>query len=487
MRVLLIHPSAGYYTSGLSVPLGLLSIGTYLQQSGHEVKIYDRCMDTAKLRKVVKAFSPEIVGVSVMSSRGLKDAVKVSKYLKKNGLTVVWGGQLPSLQIELVLRSAYVDIVSFGEGEETWAELLDRIQTGDLANVRGIAYKKDGQIITNPCRPFTDLAKIPASDWSLLDVPKYLQPYFGYKKMMYICSSKGCPARCAFCVNVNFHKSTYRKRPTQVVLQEIRYLIENYGMDSVYFSDELWCLKREQAREFCQSILDAGLHFYWGVDTRIDLLEEEDYRLMYKAGCRWMFFGIECGSEEMRRRVHKCYDPEKVKPTIALLNEIGITTITSFIVGFPDETEENLRDTARLIRDIHSGLTPIFHFSPIPGTEFYEYLVKEGRYHVPEKLEDLIGTVSTISLGTNYSCVTDRELKVVKNWFVWKSFTRKNAINNGKAFEFAKTTIKDGLHTISTKGVVSFFVNGFVALNEFLYIFYYAHMFPKIRKKYELE
>ena len=487
MRVLLVFPSTGYYTSGLATPLGLLSIGTYLEQFGHEVMLYDRCMDTTKMKKVFHAFSPEIVGISLMSSRGLKDAFKISKYAKDRGLPVIWGGQLPSLQIDLVLQSPYVDMVSFGEGEETWAELLECLDTGDFSDVLGLAYKKEGKIITNPCRPFMDLAKLPATDWSLIDVSKYTQPYLANKKMMYVCSSKGCPARCAFCVNVNFHKSTYRKRPTEIVLQEIRYLIEHYGVDSIYFSDELWSLTRSDAREFCQRILDEGLQFHWGVDTRIDLLREEDYRLMYQAGCRWLLFGIECGSEEMRRRVHKNINYDKVNPTLDLLNEIGFTTITSFIVGFPDETKEQLQDTINMIKNIHSGLTPIFHFWPIPGTELYNYLVQQGRYHAPEKIEDLFGSVATINLGTNYSCVTDRELKVIKNWFVWKSFTSKNAINNGKSFEFAKSTIKDGLRAISTKGIISFFVNGFAALNEFLYIFYYAHRYPEIRKKYDLQ
>lgn len=486
MRVLLVYPSAGYYNSGISTPLGLLSIGTYLEQFGHEVRLYDRCIERVKLKKVLEDFSPQIVGVSVMSSRALKDAARVSQTCKDRGLPVVWGGQLPSLQIELVLRSGYVDMVSFGEGEETWAELLDRYETGDFSEIKGLAYKKDGEIVTNLCRPFTDLSILPPTDWSLIDVPKYMIPYLGNKRMMYICSSKGCPARCAFCVNVNFHKSTFRKRPTATVLQEIRYLIEHYGLDSVYFSDEVWRLKREDAREFCQSILDAGLQFHWGTDTRIDLFTEDDYRLMYKAGCRWLLFGVETGSEDMQRRVHKNFDYAKVKPTLTFLNGIGITTVTSFIVGFPDETEDQLRDTVRMIQDIPAGLAPVFHFSPIPGTEFYNELVNDGRYRAPEKLEDLFNFVSTHNVGTNYSRVPDRDLKVIRSRLNWKSLTRKDAVNNGKSFEFIKDTVEDGLRSISAKGAVSFFVDGFTALREFLQVVYYAYRYPDIRKKYDL-
>ena len=482
----MINPSTGYYTRTMFTPLGLLSIGTYLQQYGHTVRIYDRCVDNTKLNKVVNDFSPEIVGVSVMSSRGLKDAVRISKKLKEYGLTVVWGGQLPSLQTELVLKNDYVDIVSVGEGEVTWRELLECSSPEDYAHVLGIAYKKDGKIVCTPCRPFLDLATLPTTDWSLIDVPKYMQTYLGYHKMMYLYSSKGCPGNCAFCVNVNFHKSTYRKRPNDVVIEEIKYLIEHFGLEGFYFSDELWCVKRSDVRDFCTRVLDEGLQIRWGIDLRIGMYTEEDFRLMYQAGCRWIFFGIESGSKEMIRCIHKRFDYDQVKPIIKMLNGIGYTTIASFILGFPDETEDQLRDTVRLINEIDANLIPIWHFTPIPGTELYEKLVKEGRYREPEKLEDLFSVVATESIGTNYSCVPDRDLKVIRSWYHWKSFTNKNAIRNGKSFEFAKETIVSGLRSISMKGFVSFFVNGFLALNEFLYVFYYAHMFPDIRKKYDL-
>ncbi len=477
MNVLLINPSVGYYDRTMSTPLGLLSIGTYLKYHGHEVMIYDRCVNSDKLNKVFYHFSPDIVGLSVMSSRGLKDAISISKELKKTGTTIVWGGQLPTMQMELVIPNDYVDIVSFGEGEETWLELLEHIiDNKDLSDILGIAYKKDGKIITNPCRPFSDLSKFPATDWSLVDVSKYMQQYLGCKKMMYLYSSKGCPGRCAFCPNVNYHKSTHRDRPNEQVINEIKFLMDNYGLDGVYFSDEVWRIKRSELVDFCNRIKAQGLQdrFQWGVDLRVGLFNEEDYKLMYSAGCRWIFFGIESGSREMHRRIHKNIDFDKIKPTVKMLNEMGFTTMASFIVGFPDETYEELHDTTRMINTLSLGLTPIFHFTPLPGTEFYDQLVREGRYKLPQKLEDLLGIIATESMGTNYSLVPNRELKVIRCWYHWKSFTNKTAIRESKPFEFAKQTIISGLKSISMKGPISFIINGFSALNEFLYVFYYS-------------
>ena len=488
MKILLINPSVGYYTRALSNPLGLLSIGTYLKQAGHEVKIYDRCVDKTKIEKVLKDFDPQIVGVSVMSSRGLKDAIKISKQLKSLKKTVVWGGQLPSMQMELVLESDYVDMVSFGEGEETWKELVDCLENNkDYTGVKGIAYKRGNEIVRNACREFSDLKDMPVSDWSLLDVPKYMQTYLGCNRMMYIYSSKGCPCRCAFCSNVNFHKSTHRKRPNEYVIEEIKYLIENHDLDGVFFSDELWCIKKSDVYDFCKRVKDNGLDFHWGVQLRIGMLDEEDFRLMYDAGCRWIFFGVESGSDEMLKSIHKNINKSAIKPTMDILKKIGITSICSFIIGFPDETVEQLRDTVELIDSIDANLTPIYHFTPLPGTELYDQMIEQKRYKGAETLESLSKVIATESVGKNLSSVPNRDLRVIRSWYHWKGFTNKNAYTSGKSFEFAKQTILSGLHAISLKGPVNFLVNGFSALYEFIYVLWYSHAYPDIIKKYNLK
>ncbi len=488
MKILFINPSVGYYTRALSNPLGLLSIGTYLKQHGHEIKIYDRCVDKTKLQKVLRDFKPEIVGVSVMSSRGLKDAIKVSEAVRRSGCPVVWGGQLPSMQTELVLKSGYVDMVSFGEGEETWLELVSCMEKNrDYSDIKGLAYRDGDTIKRNECRPFSDLRDMPVSDWSLLDVPKYMQSYLGCNRMMYIYSSKGCPCRCAFCSNVNFHKSTHRKRPNEYVIAEIKYLIDNFGLDGVFFSDELWCLKKSDMQDFCNRIHENKLDFHWGVQLRIGMFDEDDYRTMYEAGCRWIFFGVESGSDEMLKAIHKNIDKEAIKPTMDVLREIGITSICSFIIGFPDETAEQLKDTVELIEKTNSNLTPIYHFTPLPGTELYDKMVSADRYESVTNLEDLAKVIATESVGKNLSAVPDRDLRVIRSWFHWKGFTKKNAYTTGKSFEFAKQTILSGLHAISLKGPVSFLVNGFSALYEFLYVLWYSHAYPDIIKKYNLK
>ena len=129
----------------------------------------------------------------------------------------------------------------------------------------------------------------------------------------------------------------------------------------------------------------------------------------------------------------------------------------------------------------------MFHFTPLPGTELYNKVVADGSYHPPKHLKDMGKVVATEHIGQNLSAVPDVDLKVIRSWYMWKSFSNKGALQEHGAFEFAKETIINGLHSISLKGPVSFFIDGFKALNEFLYVLWYSHAYPKLIKKYGLD
>lgn len=488
MRILLVNPSTGYYTRALFNPLGLLAIGSYLKSLGHEVRLLDRCVERVRFGQFLSEYKPDLVGVSVMSSRGLKDAIRVSKTAKDAGLFVVWGGAMPSMQADLVLKEPFVDVIAVGEGEYTFRELLEVVEgKRELDSVLGVAFRKDGKIVRTPDRPFIDLAELPPTDYSLIQVEKYLQPYLGCERLMYIYSSKGCPCRCAFCSNPYFHKSTHRKRPNAVVIEEIKYLIDNYNMDGVYFSDELWSANRREMLDFCERVKAEKLQFHWIIQTRVGLFSKEDFRIMYDAGCRGAFFGVESGSPEMLRRIHKSIPYDRIIPTFEEIRHIGITTIASFIIGYPDETEEQLRETISLVQALSANLTPVYHFTPLPGTELYAQVVSEGRYRTPKTLRELSRVIATESVGQNLSAVPTVDLRVIRSRLHWQSFASKNAIENQKPFEFAKDTVLSGLRAISQKGPLFFLIDGFKAFCEFVYVFWYAHFYPGIRKKYGLK
>lgn len=487
MRVLLVNPSTGYYTRTIFNPLGLVAIGSYLRSIGHEVMLEDRCVHKENMNTIIKHFQPDMVGLSLMSSRVLKDALKVSKAAKKHGLYVSWGGAMASMHPDLLLGNDCIDSVIFSEGEYTFRDMLEALEgKRSFSSVQGLIFKENGNIIHNEPRPFADLGEFPASDYSLIKVEKYVQPYLGSKRMMYVYSSKGCPCHCAFCPNSYYHHSCHRKRPNEIVLQDIRFLVENYGVDGIYFSDELWVTKKSDMLDFCARVKELGLHFYWGIQARVGMFDEHDFQIMYDAGCRWAFFGIESGSRSRSDKIHKNIDFDKIVPTFRILRKLGITTVASFIIGFPEETQEELKQTCELILQVDANLTPVYHFTPLPGTELYRELVADGKYKPIRTMKDLSKNIATESMGQNLSNVPAKELKVIRNWFIWKGFTRKDSVESSKNFTFALETILHGLTAISQKGILMFFHDGFTALKEFIYIYWYAHMYPGIRKKYGL-
>lgn len=143
MKVLFISPELKYNTDTPPMPLGLMAIGTYLKKLGHEVRIFNRSIHTDSLSELCRDFGPDIVGITIISTRMVEDAIKVSRFFKTEGIPVVWGGIFPSTMPGVILKENYVDFISIGEGEKTWAELLYAIEKGlDLSEIKGQPLKK---------------------------------------------------------------------------------------------------------------------------------------------------------------------------------------------------------------------------------------------------------------------------------------------------------------------------------------------------------
>lgn len=488
MRILFVNPTTSLYTRSVSAPLGLLSIASYLESKGHIVKIYDRAVDKTKLQKIINDFKPQISGISVLSYKLIKDMLNVAEELKKYEIPVIVGGPLVSVLSELTLKYDCIDAVSIGEGEETWLELVEAYEKEniDLKGIRGLAIKdKDGNCIFTGERDFVDLAKLPSLNWDLLNVSKYFQSSYGCKRMLYLYSAKGCPYSCTFCYNKNFHRCKYRKRPTDILLEEIKYLVVNYGLDGVYFADEMWCRNSKEMKEICTQLKNLELDFVWGCQTRIGLFDQEDLRFMYDCGCRWVFFGIESGSKRILEKINKkiCY--EKIEETFRYCKEANIACIGSFITGFPDETQEDLKSTVALAKKLETSLINFNYLALVPGSEIYQDLLQSRRYKEVDTLKDFSKRNPLEKLEYNYSEIPDLDIKVARACFLWKSFFAADVPGTEK-YGFAKKVISDAVKSLKTGELISFIASTYFAGMEFLKIAYYANFFPSVKKKYNL-
>lgn len=486
MKVLLVNALSSCFKEKPVIPLGLLSLATFLRGHGHEVRVFDRAVEAGGIGRPLRAFAPDVVGISVISSKSFHDGLRVSRAAKKRGIPVIWGGLTPSMVPQLVLGSGVVDAVVIGEGEKSLLGLVGAFSGScALGDVEGIAYLENGETVLTARRHPSPLKTLPQIDYSFVDPNRYIVTNVSGKRMLHTYTSKGCPGSCAYCYNPSYCAGRWRPRPPHYYLGEVEWLLKHCDIDAVTFIDDLFSPGEPYTLEVCRRIKDSGLNFLWGCDMRADTCSENELRAMFDAGCRWIFFGIESGSPRMQRLIDKNLDLVKARQTLETCARLGITTTTSFIVGFPGETREDLMQTVAYALSLPSDVKMTFSFGPIPGSALYERLVAEGRLEPPRSCRRFGALKWFDTFGINYSEVPTLDFKVITAWFIL-SIIRKKHFTGSKSrrtwyrrmFSMAALMLKR-VNLASVKLIFS-------AAHESAAIVFYARMFPSVRRKYGL-
>ena len=492
MRVMIINPKVPVYLRVPSVPLGPISIASYLQAHGIEVKFIECGFKKVNIVKEVRQFQPQVIGISCLSYMSSVEAKKLTEKIKTvTDAPVIWGGQAPSSLPEMYLKDGKPDYLSIGEGELTVYEFARAIENGeDVSKVPGLAYLDgDGHMVLTPERPVADLTTFPEMDWTFVSPEKYFSSFFHCTKMLYLHASKGCPALCTFCANKQFHQGRNRCRDPKHVMHDIEYLVGKCGANGIYFSDEQFMPNRRIRNELLQMIIDSKLDFVWGCQMRLGVLTNEDIDFMYKAGCRWILFGIETGSQDMIRTIKKGTDLSLAKPTIGYCEKVGMTVQATFIIGFPNETVEQVRQTVDLALELPASLPAANILFPLPNSEiFFEQQKTNPNFKCPETIKEIakLENKMTDLVWINISNVPERDLYVIHHYFQWKDFIGKDAVNDD-SFGIVKKMARDTLNRIFKHGIKGFFFGTYYSLRQFLIVFYYSHFFGKTLKKYGLK
>lgn len=487
MKVLLINTCSKYVKQKAPLPLGLLSIATYLKENGHDVVIFDRAVEGGSLSKYMRLVQPDIVGLSIPGSMSLDDALKLSKKIKVKGVPVVWGGATASLIPDLVLQSGFVDYVIMGDGELVFLELVKALGAGfPVSGIDGLAYIENGTPVINDVKILADLADLPIIDFTFVDPKKYYFQNRNCKKMLHVYSSKGCSGSCTYCYNTGYAQRKWRARPSEYYISELKYLIENYQIDGVYFVDDLLSSSREYLQEFCENLIRNDLGIYWSCDMRADLCEKEDLKLMYDAGCRWIMFGIESGTPEGQKIIKKNLDLNKTKELMDYLDEIGIFTTVTFVTGFHYQTEKDLKATVKYMLELNAKVKIAGIYGPFPGSEMYRDLVRDKIIKPFNSFEDWSRNANMHTIGNNLSEVPPIELKVIVNYFLFSVFTNKYELDGEQKHFWVKRLVFQVWDMLKRKNLRSWMLI-VLSAKEFLEIVYYALMFPRIRKKYGLK
>ena len=256
MNILFIQPSAGFLMRGTTYPVcrSIMVTASYMKYIGYNVLVYDRCIDFRKADDVINSFSPDFVMIYVPPSSSLQDAINISVKCKERGAIVAWGEVVASAFAEKIVSNNYADFIITGETEIKLSSLVrEYFGNKNYFSIPGLTYMENNEVIVTENKIDCDLDTLPQIDWDLIDVKKCFRQFPHCQRMLYMYTSRGCPFKCTYCYNTMFYGSRHRKRSVKYVLNEIKYLEQNYKLDGANFSDELLLLSDEEIDEILKA------------------------------------------------------------------------------------------------------------------------------------------------------------------------------------------------------------------------------------------
>lgn len=408
MNILLIEPPfarfMGFYR--FFFPFALSSLSAHLKKQGHNVLIYDAdhaespvdmtstdllnvfsryldgIQDTdheiwSESERVMTDFQPDLIGITYLSTK--KGAVEFLTRQAKQlfpEVPVVLGGSHASFLPQASLSQTGADFVVTGEGEETFAELIRGLEdrSRSLHDIPGLVFRiPSGRFVTTPTRPLIeDMDSLPFPDRESL----YRLDSYRPDDMGMIMTSRGCPFNCTFCSSLWERRARFRS--VTHILAEIEYLVERFGVRSIYFKDDTFTLNKRFVFAFCDALQRRGLDIRWECLTRIELVDEELILRMREAGMFNLKIGIETGSERLLRATNKNISLSQIREGAEVLNRLGQTWSAFFMLGYPDETESEMRMSRDLIEEIRPTYVSMSVLVPYPGCATYDELEKQG-------------------------------------------------------------------------------------------------------------
>ena len=390
--ILLVNPRSISGIGDSTLPLGLIMTVVNLYQKFRIVIIDQRVEKDweAHLLSLLKE-NPVCVGVTALTGRQIKWGLRVSKIAKDHGYRVVWGGIHASLTPSQTVQHPLIDYVVAGEGEDSFAELVNALASGvTTKNIPGVWSKEHG---FGGERPLVDLNKLPPTPYHLIDLRRYIKSG-PYGKTMMLCTSRGCPQRCTFCYNLSINHSRWRGFLPAKVLNEIKYILKQHpDIRHFEFWDDNFFANAYRAREIVEGIKE--LNVTWlviGAHIKEVYNMDDDYLASLRnSGLKEIVMSPESGSQKIIDFIKKNYVIEELLTVNKRLGKYNIRPIYSYMSGFPGESDADVKDTLNLMFKLKKDNPNIVIgvFKPVicyPGTPLFTNALELG-FKPPEKLE----------------------------------------------------------------------------------------------------
>lgn len=394
MDITLINPPLDKKTTSKFVmsgpPVGTACLAAYLRQRSIKVSLIDAVVEGLDYKKTVnylEKIKPLIIGVSCLTENRYS-SVKLLKETKERlpGALTVLGGIHPSFTDEIMLRNyPFIDLICRGEGEETLLEFVQKVKRGEKwSNILGISYfnRQEDRFIRNSARPLIrDLDSLPFPAYDLLPIEKYAEPpdlQIPGVKSCVMTTSRGCPMNCKFCATTKYWGVALRASSVKYLFDQIQWLNKEFNINYIRFVDDLFTLNRQRVIDFCQLVIQSGLEIKFRIQSRVDTINEEMLQNLKRAGCDFIEYGAESGSNRVLEIVGKKLKVEKIKRAVDLTRKYGIKFKFFLIVGLVGEREEDTIKTFELIQETSPDWIGINPLAIYPGTEV-EKIAKEKR------------------------------------------------------------------------------------------------------------
>lgn len=374
------------------VPLGILCISAFLEQHGYENEVFDATFSSfGKLQERLLLQRPDIIGIytNLMTKLNVLRIIQFTKgqeALKHS--KIILGGPEVRNHVENFLKHG-ADVLVLGEGEQTMLELVeffDRKSSKPLKEIFGIAFQNErGEVIRTTPRPnIRDINELPFPNRNKVNLQLYFDAWKNKhgESAISVSTMRGCPYTCKWCSRAVYGQS-YRRRSPEKVVEELAGIQQNYSVDTIWFVDDVFTISHKWLREFCEELKRRNLKIRYECISRSDRMNKEVIQSLKESGCFRVWIGAESGSQKVIDAMDRRVEVQQVREMIQLSKQHGIQAGTFIMVGYPGETDEDVKLTLEHLKKSDPDLYTITVAYPIKGTPLYEEVEAQFMEQLP--------------------------------------------------------------------------------------------------------
>ena len=375
-------------------PLGLGYLASHLLKNKITTDIKDCLLENISTDEVVDLICKKnikIIGITCNTNEVPWVRELVKKVKSQLDVTVIVGGPHPSGVLEKIYEDIeHIDFAIYSEGEYSLFLLTKAILENDLTEKRlesipNLIWKDNYKIIKNLNKIPEDLDELDFPAWHLINPLKYSKKTppgifckaFPFASMI---TTRGCNYNCSFCASAVVHGRRLRSRSADNVINEIAYLSRNYGIKEIFLEDDNFAFNKQYVKDFCKKIIDLNFKIFFSLPNgiRVDTIEPDILELMKKANFYSFALGIESGSQRILQKMNKRTNLDMIRKRVSLAKKYGFYITGFFIIGYPDETLEEIDLTIKYAKSLKIDKLVVSKYTPFPGTESYNSLILNG-------------------------------------------------------------------------------------------------------------